>query len=275
MQKNALAEKEIDSIADQLIDTALHIRGAIDNMDSVTRRAKTHGLNVPTNQYELDVLADNIVHDDFSNFSGYVVSEEREVNEAEVKNSLLLLVVDPVDGSTNASHGLGYWCFSAALVYNGNVVAGVVVDQVTGRIFRATEHGGATLTLPTGTVRSLDSLQFRQEDVGTIADSFASSTICFTSHGASPHIFRHLRNFGASALAICDVASGGFDAYIDDDDVMLKPWDILAALYIAQRSGCTVLRRDSDDIMAPTGVLVSRSETLLSDFQTLFPDFFH
>lgn len=273
MENYVLAEKEIDRIVDQLIDTASRIRVAIDKMDSVTRRAKTQGPNSGSNQYELDVLADNIVHDDFSSFSGYILSEEREVDKEQLISNSLLFVVDPVDGSTNASHGLGYWCFSAALVYKQIVVGAVVVDQVTGRIFSATERQVSLLSKD-GSVRDLSPHQFRQEEVGTVADNFASSTICFTSHGASSHIFRHLRNFGASALAICDVASGGFDAYIDDDDVMLKSWDILAALYIAQRSGCTVLRRDSDDIMAPTGVLVSRSQSLINDFHEIFPDFF-
>ncbi len=269
------SEKEIALLVDQLIDTASRIRSAVDKMDLVERRAKTFGVGRFANQYELDVLADNIVHDDFSDFSGYIVSEERELDKAQLESNHLLLVVDPVDGSTNASHNLGYWCFSAAVVYMGKVVAGVVVDQVSRRIFVATKFNGAKVVSSDGSVRALDPDTFIQHDVGTVVDNFASSVICFNSHDGPDIPFRHLRNFGSSALAICDVASGGFDAYIDDEDVLLKPWDILAAEYIALNAGCTVLRRDSDGLMAATGVLVTRSETLINEFSTIFPHFFH
>ena len=59
------------------------------------------------------------------------------------------------------------------------------------------------------------------------------------------------------------------------EDVLLKPWDLLAAEYIAEKAGCKVLRRDSEGLMAATGVFVTRSESLIGHFQKLFPHFFH
>lgn len=271
----APSNKEIANLIDQLVDTASRIRSAIANMDEEARRAKTPGSGRFANQYELDVIADNIVHDDFSDFPGYIVSEERELDKARLESNPLLLVVDPVDGSTNASHGLGYWCFSAAILYMGKTVAGVVVDQVARRVFIATDTDGAKIVTSDGAVRILDPSQFHDREVGTIIDNFSSSVICFNTHDGPDTPFRHLRHFGASALAICDVAGGGFDAYIDDEDVLLKPWDLLAAEFIALQSGCTVLRRDSDGLMAATGVLVSRSSTLMNQFESIFPHFFH
>ena len=275
MQNLKPEANEVDKIIDQLIDTASRIRQQINDMDLKVRRKKTQGQARFANQYELDVLADNIVHDDFADFPGYIVSEERELDKAQLEKNSMLLVVDPVDGSTNASHNIGYWCFSAALIWEGHVIAGVVVDQVSRRVFVATEDRGATMTLSDGSKRILDPNNFDQEDVGSPADNFSSSLICFSSHEGPSIPFRHLRHFGSSALAICDTACGGFDAYIDDEDVLLKPWDLLAAEYIAEKAGCKVLRRDSEGLMAATGVFVTRSESLIGHFQKLFPHFFH
>ena len=226
------------------------------------------------NQYLIDVLADEIVQDDFSDFPGYVVSEEQELDKLKLENNSLLLVVDPVDGSTNASRDIGYWCFSAALVFSGTVIAGVVVDQVSRRVFKATRDSTALLRFADGTEVDLSVLNDKSVSVGNKADNFANALICFNSHEGPSIPFRHLRHFGSSALAICDVARGGFDAYIDDEDVLLRPWDLLASEYIAIKSGCSVLRRDSIGLMAATGVLVSRSESLISDFESIFPHFF-
>lgn len=268
----ALNPADIDIIVQRCINVAGQIRNAVESMDLEVRRRRTNNGRF-SNQYELDVIADNIVHEAFADFAGYVVSEEREMDKTEVENNPLLLVVDPVDGSTNASHSLGYWCFSAALMFDGRVVAGVVVDQVSGRVYSATQHGRAKLLVPNISVRDLASEPIN-EDVGTLADNFSSSVICFNTHEGPSIPFRHLRHVGSSALAICDVASGGFDAYIDDEDVLLKPWDVLAAEYIALRSGCRVLRRDSSGLMAATGVMVLRSQSLETAFQQLFPHFF-
>lgn len=267
--------QEIDTFVDQLVDTASRIRLRINDLDPVQRRSRTAETPHFSNQYEIDVMADNIIHDDFADFNGYIVSEERELDKTKMEENELLLIVDPVDGSTNASRDIGYWSFSAALAYSGHIIAGVVVDQVTRRVFVAKLGSEAYMISNNGVSLPMTKNSFTNNEVGNRADNFASSLICFNSHEGPSIPFRHLRNFGSSALAICDVACGGLDAYIDDEDILLRPWDILAAEFIAKSCGCDVYRRDSDGLMAATGVLVTRSESLKSDFKGLFPHFFH
>ena len=86
--------------------------------------------------------------------------------------------------------------------------------------------------------------------------------------------FRHLRNYGSTALGICDVARAAIDIYVDDKDIMLNPWDLLAAEYIAKMAGATVLRRDSTGILSATGVMAYRAFTLDDDLKKIFPEFF-
>lgn len=274
MSRSMPTEQEVDTLIDQLVDTASRIRFRINDLPSDTRRSRSKETSKFSNQFEIDVIADNIVHDDFADFDGYIVSEERELDKAKMEANEMLLVVDPVDGSTNASRNIGYWSFSAALVYSGQVIAGVVVDQVSRRVFVAKNNNSAYMISSNGEMAVLDKESFGQTEVGSLADNFSAALICFNSHEGPSIPFRHLRHFGSSALAICDVACGGLDAYIDDEDVLLRPWDILAAEYIAKASGCQVYRRDSEGLMAATGVLVCRSESLKTDFRGLFPHFF-
>jgi|GEM_PF-6089561 len=272
--QTSFSEKNVNKLIADLIEVSHEIRTTIDDLDDDKRRSKVDNSIMGSNQYELDVIADEILHKHINDFPGYIISEERELDKSRIESSDLILVVDPVDGSTNASRKIGYWSFSAALVQSGSVIAGLVVDQVTNRKFIATQNGGAKLVDGNGKVTTLDGSQFSTFDVGNRADNFSGSLICFNSHEGPSIPFRHLRHFGSSALAICDVAARGLDAYIDDEDVLLRPWDLLAAEFIAKSAGCNVLRRDSSGIFAATGVLVTNSESLLVDFEGIFPHFF-
>ncbi len=265
---------KVNRLLDQAVETSVEIRKQIENMSPSDRRKRTSNLGF-TNQYEIDVLADEIVHDHLSDFEGYILSEEREVSKKDVEGNDFIFVIDPIDGSTNAAHSVGYWCFSAALLYKGEVVGAVVVDQVNHRIFRATLDNVVSLKNKQGLQLDLTNQSNDHEDVGTRADNFSSAVICFTTHEGPSIPFRHFRHFGASALSICEVAAGFIDAYIDDEDILLKPWDLLAAEFIAKKAGCTVIRRDSDGLLAATGVFVTHSETLVEAFKDIFPNFFN
>lgn len=264
---------DTSDIVDKLAIAARKIRVEVEKLDPLQRIQRAEGTSQFDNKYQIDVIADNIVHEIFHDFSGYILSEERAVDTTQMEKNPLILVVDPIDGSSNASRNLNYWCFSAALALNGKIIVGMVVDQVRQRTYLATNSTKPSLTHADGTIELLEEAEVR--DVGTSADNFAPAIINFNSHDGPSIPFRHLRNFGASALAICEVASGGLDAYIDDEDILLKPWDLLAAEYIAQRAGCKVIRRDSEALFAATGVLIARQDALIESLTPIFPHFFH
>ncbi len=52
-------------------------------------------------------------------------------------------VVDPIDGTVNFLYGIPQYAVSIAAQVDGEVVAGVVVDVVSGECFTATRGGGA------------------------------------------------------------------------------------------------------------------------------------
>ena len=53
--------------------------------------------------------------------------------------------VDPLDGTTNFTHGLPFFCVSVALRSRGTTVAGAVYDPLHDEMFVAALGGGATL----------------------------------------------------------------------------------------------------------------------------------
>ncbi len=268
--------EQIEIVLDRCEEIAYKIRTAVNTIDRETRISYAmNPTHTHANQYEIDVIADAILTQSCEGFKGCVVSEEQPIDKDALQHNSLWLIVDPIDGSTNASKGLGYWSFSAALVSKGVVVGGVVVDQTTGNVYRASGIGGVSYkNVKTGIVDNLMDINITNLTPGTIADNLNSSTVNFNSHVGPPMPFRHLRNLGSSALAICDVARSALDLYVDDKDVMLNPWDYLAAEYIAKMAGATVKRRDAEGILVSSGIMAYRSFSLDEVLVKIFPEYF-
>ncbi|MEP6299922.1 MAG: inositol monophosphatase family protein, partial [Ilumatobacter sp.] len=148
-----------------------------------------------------------------------------------------LVVVDPLDGSTNASLGLP-WCATAlCLVLDGVPTVAHVANLRTGTRFEAIRGSGATrdgrpihVAAPVALVDAVIGVNARPPD------------------GFRP---RQHRGMGATALDITSVATsgavGGFDGTIDFDDDMIGVWDYLASVLILEEAGgvaADVLDRD-------------------------------
>ena len=75
-------------------------------------------------------------------FPGDVVLSE-ELNTVCSGDSRVVWVVDPLDGTTNYSHGLPLWGVSIARLVNGQPDLGVIYFPVLGELYHATRGGGA------------------------------------------------------------------------------------------------------------------------------------
>lgn len=70
-----------------------------------------------------------------------IVSEESGLHEPERD---LVVVIDPVDGSTNCSRGIPWYACSLAAVDAEGVVAAMVTNLASGVTYRAVRGEGAT-----------------------------------------------------------------------------------------------------------------------------------
>src|SRR5207244_1973883 len=138
----------------------------------------------------------------------------------------LLAVLDPVDGSTNASRAVPWYATSICVLDSGGPRVAVVANQATGVRYEAVRGGGARV----------DGVPVRSSGCREMAAAVVGLA------GWPPrHLgWRQYRALGAAALDMCAVAAGQLDAYIDCTTDAHGPWDYLGGLLVCQEAGASV-----------------------------------
>ncbi len=138
-----------------------------------------------------------------------------------------VVVVDPLDGSTNASLGLPWCATSLCLVVDGAAVAAMVTNLATGDRYTATAGGGARCNGESIRIGSAVSLDDAIVAISGLADHHYG--------------WRQFRAMGASALDICAVAGGSFDGFVDMSPDAHGVWDYLGAMLVVREAGGVVV----------------------------------
>jgi fructose-1,6-bisphosphatase/inositol monophosphatase family enzyme len=205
-----------DDVLHVLDEVATAIRGVLDGLEDwgLAGTAKA-------SQYFSDLAADEVALTILDRAGFGVLSEESGVTEG---GRELLVVLDPVDGSTNASRGIPWYAASLCAVDEEGPLAALVRNLATGLTFTAVRGGGAFMDgrpiAPTG-----------QTELGRAVV------------GLSGYPPRHLgwkqyRALGASALDLSCVAAGLLDAFCDCTAVAAHgPWDYLGGSLICAEAG--------------------------------------
>lgn len=183
-------------------------------------------------QYRSDVAADRVAVDGLLAAGMGVLSEETGLHHPERD---VVVVVDPLDGSTNAAHGLPWYATSLCAVDREGPLAAVVVDLVGDRWYRAQRGGGATL----------DDRPIAPSPVADLADAMVGVS------GLPPHHlgWRQFRALGASALDLCAVADGTLDGFVDCSPDAHGPWDYLGALLVCREAGAVMSEAHGRDLV--------------------------
>ena len=169
------------------------------------------------NTLEIDQMAEDVVfaelqklHDAGARFTA--VSEEAGI--VDFGDPDLLVVIDPIDGSTNAKRGLPHFALSVAVAEGStmaDVVFGFVQDFGPDEEWMAVRGEGAqldgrTLDCSIGERRTADGklevLGIESADPRWVVQS--ADALADTAH--------RLRAIGAIAVSLCQVAAGRFDA---------------------------------------------------------------
>ena len=172
-----------------------------------------------------------------SDFQGRLLSEE--VGELQFgSEEYPLIVLDPVDGTTNATRGISFYAISAAIAGGPNIsdiYAGAVMELPSGRLFTAERGRGASLEgekIHVGCGEELSQCLIGV-DINVHGDKRKMDAIvplCL-------HV-KHVRNMGSAALELCYVASGALDLYADNRG-LLRTTDLAAAYIILLEAGGT------------------------------------
>ena len=185
-------------------------------------------------QYRSDLVADAAAVRVLTSAGLGVLSEESGLS-AGASEQALLAVLDPVDGSTNASRRIPWFATSICVLDDEGPLAAMVVNQVTGTRYEAVRGGGA------------------RRDGEVIAPSHEES-LSRSLIGLSGYPPRHLgwrwyRSLGAAALDLCAVADGTLDGYLDCMHDAHGSWDYLGGLLVCAEAGAPVADAAGRDLV--------------------------
>jgi myo-inositol-1(or 4)-monophosphatase len=163
-----------------------------------------------------------------------------ELGDRRFGADLPVLLVDPVDGSKNAMTGLPYYCTSLALLDGptlGSAAVGVVRNLAGQGIFSAVRGGGATRD-----GRPLRPLDVRLLHDGRIPMLLIEGHRSVDGRGRLDlmpvlRACSRVRLLGASALSLCQVASGAASALVAPDG--MRSFDCAAGLLVLAEVGAT------------------------------------
>ena len=175
-------------------------------------------------QYASDVVADEAVRGVLLPLGYGLLSEESAV--VEPGEGCPMVVVDPLDGSTNASRGIPHYAASLCAVDDEGPLAAVVLNLALGTRYEAVRGGGA-----------------RRDGVGLFRDDspqLSEAIVGVSGLPASNPGWAQFRCMGAAALDLCAVADGTLDAYVDCVVDAHGVWDYLGALLVCREAGVTV-----------------------------------
>lgn len=188
-------------------------------------------------QYAGDVVANEAALNLLSDAGLAVLSEESGFTEGK---SDCIAVIDPVDGSANASQGIPWYSVSVCAVDSAGPLLARVENLVTGQSFTAQRGGGA----------QCDGRSITPSDVRHLS----KAVIGLSGHPRQHWGWRQYRSLGSSALDMCLVARGSLDGFADcsaQDSAASKghgPWDYLAAMLICQEAGASVAEARGRDL---------------------------
>ncbi len=177
-------------------------------------------------QYAVDLDADVACLDILYGAGYRVLSEESGVTGPPGSDSAPIVVVDPLDGSTNASRHVPWFASALCLVDGDGPAVGVVVNHATGDRFHAIRGHGA----------ERDGQVIRPSAVTNMQEAIVGVSGLPTHH----YGWAQFRALGASAPDICAVACGVTDAWCDMYDNGHGVWDYLASILIVTEAGGVV-----------------------------------
>jgi len=162
-----------------------------------------------------------------------LLGEESAPHLADVDRGIVL-VADPLDGTTNFLHGYPAYAVSIAALVDGQLRAGVILDVPRDELFTATLGGGA----------SRDGSPIAVSAITNPARALLGTGFPFKRHGEiEPYVARlpeimraiaGIRRPGAAALDLASVACGRFDAFWE---LSLAPWDVAAGILLVREAG--------------------------------------
>lgn len=161
---------------------------------------------------------------------GEEMTLEQQTHCLNIKNAPIW-VLDPVDGTSNFSHGIEFFSTSLALVVNGDFHLGVVYDPVRKECFTAKRGGGAQCNGVTLNARP-NMVEHQRRGIAII--DFKRLPLALSQQLIQQAPYGSQRNFGSCALEWAWLAAGRAHLYLHGRQ---KVWDLAAGQLILLEAG--------------------------------------
>lgn len=194
--------------------------------------------------------------------AGFIVEEGSAVYSDEP----YCWVVDPLDGTTNYIHDNAPYCVCIALRSKEALLLGVVYDPCRDECFYAWQGGGAYV----------NGERMQVSPIQRVEDAFVVTELPYNSEQyarTGEHLIHELygkvagiRMTGSAALAICYVAAGRFDAWLE---AFIGKWDFSAAALMVQEAGGKVTDFYGNDYFIDGHHIIATNGPLHPLFQKL------
>ncbi|MEJ8802630.1 inositol monophosphatase family protein [Pontibacter sp. H249] len=162
--------------------------------------------------------------------AGFITEEETDNTKGDRYN----WIVDPLDGTTNFTHGLPAYSVSVGLMDGDEVVLGVVYEPNRDECFWAYKGGGAFC----------NDKQIKVSEAPALKDSLIATGFPYYDFGLTQLYLQVLggfmgkshgvRRYGSAALDLAYVAIGRFEGFFEYN---LNAWDVAGGAIIVQEAG--------------------------------------
>jgi myo-inositol-1(or 4)-monophosphatase len=245
-----------DDLLELLVATADAVERGVRGVTGSERRGRTDRAG----QYAIDLVADAAALDVLGPAPVAILSEESGWSGP--PDAGLTVVLDPVDGSTNASRHIPYWATSLCVVDGDGPLVALVVNQATGVATTAVRGEGARRDGELIAPRKVE----RVED----------AVVTLSGRPGEWLPWKQFRALGSAALSLCDVASGALDGLVDGG-AWHAVWDYLGGLLICQEAGAELVDAAGRDLVVlDPGVrrqlLAAATPALLEELRQALPE---
>ncbi len=165
--------------------------------------------------------------------SGFIAEEGTSTRRSDIYN----WIIDPLDGTTNFTHGIPVYAVSVALMKRGQLALGVVYEINRDECFHAIKGGGAFLNHSPIQVSKTKTLEKALLATGFPYYNFEQMRQYLTIINAFMQTTHGLRRMGSAAVDLVYTACGRFEGFFEYN---LNAWDVAAGALIVQEAGGVV-----------------------------------
>jgi len=226
---------------EQLLDIAVDLVRRAGDLARGMRAEAVHRVGTKSTDTDVvtaaDVAAERLVEDALRELRpGDTVLGEEGADAAGAPPGRVRWILDPIDGTVNYLYGVSHYAVSLAAEVDGEVVAGVVRDPVTGEEWTATAGGGAWRDGHRLGGSAVTELGHALVATGFGYDPARRAHQAAVLADVLPRV-RDIRRLGAAAIDLCLAAEGRVDAFYEKG---LNLWDRAAGGLIATEAGLRV-----------------------------------